>query len=741
MRIPVDPNDVPVSSAVGAVRLDPAALGNQAGAMRQASQQLNVLAADMLENGRQQEERRARLQAADLVAGMRGDWTSRMAQAQADPPADPTGFAADLLGRYDEDAKARIEAAPEAVRPLLSERSAQLRAELQTRAIGFEAVRQTEAQRETIQRVVNSHANTLRTDDMQMVGIRAEVRDAVMASNLRDKDGALREADRQLAISMMQGLNERNPERAAKLLADGTYDEVLRPADKNALVNDAQANLRRAENERKAAEAERRRQWEHGLVVRRAALSTALKDDDVRLADGFAPQIRDADIRSAFADMPEEGERRIQHRALLSETAEVRKNLRSANKEEEAAILERFKPKANEPDYAARRQRYDLLLADQRDKAAALAKDPAGYVAALSPELAASRKAAFSEPGKMAGYLAASLEMQDRLGVPKSRQSPLSSADASYLVERFAAADTPQAKLDVLLPVTAGLDDDALARRSVAALRDAKLPDAAVYALDVARDPARRNTARQLLAELSVKADKVTLSSVDDKEIGLKAAQAYEDGLGAVMMSAYRLTGNSAYRDRFSADQKAVEHVTRMRLGTTADPSTGAYRDLFGHVATLNSPDLAHVWFDAAAAGPADVERGLRALRDTAAQTIRAEGEKLVAAELAAMADKSAGERAAHEKLRLRQIDAAALDFRRRGAWVNQGGGYVAILPGTGAAVGSPVSLPDILAAAKSDRARRAAIDAAAQDAWVVAAAPAHEAWVAAAAPGGGEVP
>lgn len=730
MKLPEYVEQARPTIGAAAARVDPASIvGNTAGALQGATNALLNITADAAERARIQEEKRARVQAASLSAELRGTWTANLAKAQAEAPEDPSGFADGVLAKYDEDIKSRLAAAPENVRELLSARAADLRADIQGRAVGFEAVRQTEAQKAALFRTIGSHANTLRTDETQYDTVWGEVEDAIKSSSVKDKDGAIRDAKRQLAVATLQGLNERAPERAAKLLAGGAYDDVLTADEKNALVNDNNSEIRRLENERKAAEAERRRQWEHSLSVRRASLSEVLKDDEQRIADGLAPRATPAEIRAAYADMPETATRILRNRDLLGETAGARKELLAAAPDKEEEILARFAPKPTEDGYAVRKEAHDLLVRSQKAKHEALGKDPAGYALSLSPELADARKAAFEgangqDGGKgLSTYLKASLDMQEKLGVPKSRQSPLADADAVFIVERFKSAETPQAKLDVLLPVTVGLGDDALARRAAASLKAAKLPEGALYALDVARDPSRRNTARQLLAELSTPAERVTLSDADGKSMQKNAARAYEDGLGSVLMKAYQVTGNSGYRDRFAADQKTVEHVTRMRLGSVDDPAAAAYRDLFGHVGTVDVDGLAHVWFDAAKASEGDVSRGFAVLRETAAEALKAEGEKLLAAELASMADKSPGERAGHEKLRRRQLEDSLRDLKRRGTWVNQGDGYALIVPGAGAAVGRRFGLDDILGAAK-DKAGKIARDEASDNAWILAASP-----------------
>ncbi len=424
----------------GAVRVDAGAAVADLSGLRQASAALAAFGNEGAEMARQQQQRRAAVEASALDAELRGTWVGTMAKAEAEAPPDASGFRQSMLAQFDADAKARLDAAKPEVREHLSLSLARLRADIDGRATGFEAVRAVEAQKVNLLRTVSAHANTVRTDASQFDAAMEGVSQAVAASNLVDKDGALRTAGAALARSYYEGLNETNPARAQQELTGGRFKDVLSPEAFNVLVNDNNRELKFRENQRKAEEAEARRRYEHSQAMRRAALSEDLADDRLRIADGLAPRVSTAEIRAAYADMPETATRILRERDIKSEAAPARKQIMGAAIGEDEKILAAHAPSgdAAAPGYAHRREVYQSLAQDLARKRRALAEDPAGYVLAQSPELQAARKAAAEDPSKMGAFVTASLEMQDRMGIPAAARAALPRAAADGMVMELA---------------------------------------------------------------------------------------------------------------------------------------------------------------------------------------------------------------------------------------------------------------------------------------------------------------
>lgn len=198
----------------------------------------------------------------------------------------------------------------------------------------------------------------------------------------------------------------------------------------------------------------------------------------------------------------------------------------------------------------------------------------------------------------------------------------LKAAEAEQLVDSFNRAQTPGAKLDLLAAFTLQLGDDALAGGVIEQLRKAKLPENAIYALEIARDPLRggmdperRGVAKAVLSDLTAPA-KYNIADKDLPALRAQTIKAYaDDGIGAAYQAAYRLTGNAAYEASMQRDVGALEHIAKVRAsGGVEDPASSSYSDLFGHMRAINDGRLAHI------AVPADtdmarVQRGLVQLR------------------------------------------------------------------------------------------------------------------------------
>lgn len=307
MKLPTYQSQVTPAIAPGAVRVNPAAFDTGgAEAIAAGAAALGAYGAEGARRDQIETARRARVEAGKRSAELRGDWTAELAKAEAQAPENPEGFAEALLARFDEDAKARLEAAPEAARERLDLRISELRSDLKGKAFAFEAVGLEKYQGLALARTVATHANTLRTDFAAWDAVAAEVEDVVAGSAVADKPSALRAARQTLAVAALQGLNERDPEQAEALLAGGgRFDEWLTPEQKNALVNDNQVELRRRDDVRRAEVARLREGVRDDVAEIRSQLSLGLDPGDAAVKDltGRAAATGDARLAEQARDV------------------------------------------------------------------------------------------------------------------------------------------------------------------------------------------------------------------------------------------------------------------------------------------------------------------------------------------------------------------------------------------------------------------------------------------------------
>lgn len=298
----------------------------------------------------------------------------------------------------------------------------------------------------------------------------------------------------------------------------------------------------------------------------------------------------------------------------------------------------------------------------------ALAKDPLGWAEAhgvVSPT-------PLDRPGAYQRRVIAVQAVRERYGV--DGVGLLRPHEAEAVAKRFAQVETADDKLDVLTAAIAFWPEDEHRRAALTQLVEAKLPANVGYVYRAALDPRRRAVARQLLSELTGEkplagdpaAKDAAKSAVED------AAEAYTDGVGAVRLRQYALTGEARYRAQHDQDVAMTQRVAQVRAGTTRRPGDSAYADLFGDLAIIDDEDLAHVVYPAGMGEAKAVARGLERLRAEAAPAFLA---------LHAPDDKVAG----------RAYDKAVIEATvRGGVWINSGDRFVLLVPGTGRALMRP---------------------------------------------------
>ncbi len=221
-------------------------------------------------------ERNATLAAQRALAEFRSETADALLESKQAAPIGAEGFAAGVLQRFDEGSSARLDSVPVIARVWLEGQMLADRGLLEGQADEFESLSRLEKNRADMQEIVTSSANAVRTDASKLEDSRFLAFDAIDSSGLSARARAIarREANQQITVAYVQGLNETDPDLASEILAGGTIDKVISPQAKNILVNNTQVELRRREATSRAAVAEAR---------------SEIRDVIKLLEDGFDP--------------------------------------------------------------------------------------------------------------------------------------------------------------------------------------------------------------------------------------------------------------------------------------------------------------------------------------------------------------------------------------------------------------------------------------------------------------------
>ena len=277
---------LPLAPSVG-VNVGGAAAGAVGRAIEQGFGQLGRSVEGLGQALQRQQEKSDAVAAAKTVAETRAFWQRQLIERAEQAPEDITGFHDQVLEAFDGDVAARLETAPATAADFLEIQMAQLREDIGTKAATIESRGRVERRNRDLAAIVSLNANAVRTDETQLGDALSEALGAVAALDLPEAQNAaaVAEVRRSLTKGLVQGLNERDPERARALLEAGTFDGDLAEGDKNTLVNDNQVELRRREVERRQRAAQ--------AQAERRALQTELRQE-VRgalgiMGEGFNP--------------------------------------------------------------------------------------------------------------------------------------------------------------------------------------------------------------------------------------------------------------------------------------------------------------------------------------------------------------------------------------------------------------------------------------------------------------------
>jgi len=689
MRLPTwdELGDRPGPGSGGtAARIDvgSSAAGSVLGAISQAGSDISGDLQQANQAAQRQREKSDAVTAAKAYSQAEIDWQQKMIDAQNNAAVGAPDFTKSMLEGFDEDVKQRVASAPESARPWIEMRFADLRGNIASHSMAFEAKSRLDKQAGDIGDVVNLQANGVRTNFGSLPKAIGVAEGAIEASSLAPAE---KERQRQIARygitqAAFEGLNETDPNKAKEMLASGKFDGYLSADSKNALVNNNMVELHRRE-----AEAEQQKRLAE--ADRRAAVA------DLHTEASFAlTALRDGTVYAGFDDLvsrankldPKTAGTLQQAKADLGWTTNLLK-MAPADILTEIKRTQQDAAKADNPVMAAalanRVQTGEKVLGRVVDQ---IKQDPLTWAEAQG--VVPHTQLDFSKPDQVQARMQAVTRAKATYGVDVPVFKP---DEADQFVKRFNSATTPDEKFGLVAQLLQLPGDQA--GQALAQLEAAKLPESVRRALDMVRDdPSRVPVARRVLGELSAPPAKAVLTDDDVKTIRKQAHDAYSDGIGGVLAKQYQLTGDAAYDQRIEADSADLEHVVRARSAAGLDKAdTTSYADLFGHLEPVSVDDLAQVVV--AKGTDADkLEEGFAYLRESAIPQLLE-------------ADRPTDKAAA------RQWEAYHLKPTvTRGVWINSGNGFVLIEPGTGKAVagadGNPRvwSLQEVMDAAKKHR-------------------------------------
>lgn len=273
-RIPVYEARVGLSAGPTGARVDPSMFAGNATGLARIGDALEEFAVTQ-ERARQ---RNAQLWTAKTLAQTQLEWTQRLSERQDGAPEGAPEFAAGVMKDFDDYAYTLLNSAPDRdTRAALEARLTDYKAHLFSRAADFERQAGHEKSRKDLHDLVDTSANTVRSDDGLFLSTYDNVISAIDRYDAPEnmKRDAREYAGRRLAVAAVEGRIKIDPASARRALDGGTLDHLLRPEDKDHLLRgvDTEVRAREADAERRAREAEKaheenRQRWLSDLTLK-----------------------------------------------------------------------------------------------------------------------------------------------------------------------------------------------------------------------------------------------------------------------------------------------------------------------------------------------------------------------------------------------------------------------------------------------------------------------------------------
>lgn len=236
-------------------------------------------------------------------------------------------------------------------------------------------------------------------------------------------------AHKGLALSAVQGQLQANPGMALASLKGGTWDVYLDADNKAALVNTANAEIKRRRSE--------------GIAEARTSIALGLQDEltTIRATGRSAGLVTPEIVRAAYPDDSRKADAVIRQLEAEKRFYTVRQSVSLSSPEEDKATLAGLTASVSGPGATSAAEHARELQAAVSAKHRALKSDPAAYVTQASPYVGDLLKASAADPSKLKHYAEATLQMQEQLGVPEQDRRILSEPQMEGIVARFGSQD------------------------------------------------------------------------------------------------------------------------------------------------------------------------------------------------------------------------------------------------------------------------------------------------------------
>jgi hypothetical protein len=393
----------------------------------------------------QKQERDQFFQMQKDMAQVRGDWTERLAELEANAAPGAPDFTKNAIGEYDK-AMEKMRAdrpLPRNLADRLELEQLQTRNALLSRATSFEAQAKAQKRRTDALGYQSQASRNVFLDPgmftVEMDRLPGALESLGLQGNALEafKQGAA--AD--LAENAVKGLIDRGRlDLAREAIKAGPIAEHI-SGDKAAVFSNTIDN----EEQKRAAEAAR---------ARREAIADARNEVEIGFADTLAsieltgkdPGILDAaTIRLAYGDKPGRAERMLDRLNNAKSFYTVRQNVALTSPEEDQRVLNDLAAKVggvNAAQTGGQMQDYMRAITAKRR---ALAEDGFGYVVNSSPKLQRMLAEGAQDPQKFRAAISYADQLQANLGVQPWARTYLGTQGASSMVASINAAQPEKA--------------------------------------------------------------------------------------------------------------------------------------------------------------------------------------------------------------------------------------------------------------------------------------------------------
>jgi len=221
------------------------------------------------------------------------------------------------------------------------------------------------------------------------------------------------------------------------------------------------------------------------------------------------------------------------------------------------------------------------------------AERPGDYVQQNFPVVRESWQQALEDPGRTATAIAATLDAQERLGIPTAQRVPVPTAIAQQLVQRVASVASDPERLQLLQRLTAGIPDAAARAQVLTAMRGAGLGQN-LYVAAALQPRTGEVIAGRVATELATDVQRLPLQETERRAIRDTVDGIWEDDdrLGGLRAAQYQATGSAAFLTLGEQERGLLRHLGQVRGAPSASLGTAearrAYDQLYGGRVIIN---------------------------------------------------------------------------------------------------------------------------------------------------------